>query len=83
MKKSWGEGRGEGQKPREFSLSAVQSSLCFLCNPLNVFLSYQLEEFKHLGEFFFDFSFFFFFGRCFEIVGRCCNVTNVVFLYCF
>lgn len=65
--KSWGEGKGEGQKRGRFPFCGAIVAL-FSLQPLERFPSYQLDGCKHLGEFFS--TFFLFFGWRFEIVSR-------------
>lgn len=56
--KSWGEGKGEGQKRGRFPFCGAIVAL-FSLQPLERFPSYQLDGCKHLGEFFSTFFLFF------------------------
>lgn len=67
--KSWGEGKGEGQKRGRFPFCGAIVVL-FSLQPLERFPSYQLEGMQALRGILSIFFFSFFFGWCFEIVGR-------------
>lgn len=56
--KSWGEGKGEGEKQGRFPFCGAIVAL-FSLQPLERFPSYQLDGCKHLGEFFSTFFLFF------------------------